>query len=558
MDVNEFFNGFGELIASLIASRSNSTPKKSFFLKKPPTTENSFTTSEIAHRVQEIQKIDKKAAMSLIDSYLDAHLLHAPGNRALRASPSASTDLQPTAKGFYFLKAWFDCEKKQLPEDTRTAVEEVLASSYNSMDLILLSRSLLSQKLYLSTGLAILLWNRLMGTKPHHYEGPSGQAKSVYPVQSPATKDSASVSDSNDSPFYIRSMMHPNSCNLMHYWNSDGMRLFENVRFVRTCHSRFHAPLEYSIDFVVSGNALLQWVMDCTSVASVHEGLRIARLLLSNGFLTQISDLPIDALAAASTDLYKRAQQSNPEFLVASLYRMTPRGSRLCAWEYLIDEKRLDTEDIKQDYSKMEAVLNGTDPVEDVSRNWNWEYLELPDLDITIKNFLDLGTIQREPALKVLFKEELRKLRCMENLYFVDEAQHVLLLIKAAIESQDTVTRRTHLQRESRDMLDKLCKRYMTVESPYELNLSESHRLGLVTACQNEDLVQVIEPLTRAKECCAALLCDAIAEFKKGETIRNIPLLRAYIVAKYGHARSSKKNTNNVPAAPDFQSLVEV
>lgn len=544
LDVDEFLNIFGGLISSLITRWASPTPKKSIFKKNTHFTEYSFTTMEAIQRLQETQNMDKQTAGSFIDAFLDAHLLHAPTNRALRASPSANTELQPTAKGFYFLDKWVESEKEQMPDQIRVSMEEILKSSYNSMELISLSRSLISQKIYLSTGLAILLWNRLMGTAPRHYEETASLSKSVHPTKSPTSKNSASYSGLNESPFYTRSMMHPNSCDVMHYWCSDGMRLFRNVRFVRTTSSRFSLPQEYSVDFVVSGNALLQWVMDCTSVVSVQEGLRVARLLLSNGFLTHISDLPIDALATASSDLYKRAQQSTPEFLVASLFRMTPRGSRLCAWENLIDEKRLDIEDIKQDYSNMEAILNGTGDLEKEPRHWKWEYQELPEIDNTIKDLLDLGTIQREPALKVLFKEELTRLHRLENLYFVDESQHALLLIKAAVESQDTVTRRTRLERESHLLLDKLCRRFMTVGSPFELNLSESCRLALVAACGKKDLIGVIEPLNCAKERCAELLCDAIDEFKRGEKIREIPLLRAYIVAKYGRNRLNEKNSN--------------
>lgn len=335
----------------------------------------------------------RKEGCFLLEKFLDAHLVHFPYNRSQRKVSAESSKLQPTAKGIAILEIWFYGQPFEVSE-RMDEVRAILQSPFNTMELISLERAEDSGRLYISTGICILLWNRMFGMTPQIYDGPENlddsaqnmrmkthlkkrlnpltlynrqmspdelnadekQAYDVFGFNPYATNIANKkyhpvvVRELNfdEVPYYSRSMVHPNSNNVMQYFDKRGLRFFSSLKFERRGKTKFHNSEVFEAENIVSGRSIWQWIMDCTTVASSTEGSMVAKMMLENGFLARVEELVVDSWAAIGSGDHIN---SSDHFLGNDcLYRFTPRGRRLIGWGYdVITEECLDQRTLRED-----------------------------------------------------------------------------------------------------------------------------------------------------------------------------------------------------------------
>lgn len=347
----------------------------------------------------------RKEGSALLEKFLDAHLIHFPYNRGQRKVVAEGNRLQPTAKGITILESWFYGQPFEMCQ-RMDEVRAILQSPFNTMELIPLERTEYSGRLYISTGISILLWNRMFGITPQIYDGPESLDDSVQNVRvkthlkkrfNPLTlydrynkpEDmsenekqayevfgfnpyATSMADKkyhpvvvrelkfDEVPYYSRSMIHPNSNNVMQYFDNRGLRFFASLRFEKHGKSKFHNGQVFEAEYIVSGRSLWQWIMDCTTVASSTEGALVAKKMLENGFLAKVEDLVVDSWAAIGSGDHSTSKDL---FLGNEcLYRFTPRGHRLITWgcdlltDESIDQKALNEDRLYSSFASQESV----------------------------------------------------------------------------------------------------------------------------------------------------------------------------------------------------------
>jgi GTPase-activating protein SST2 len=130
-----------------------------------------------------------------------------------------------------------------------------------------------------------------------------------------------------------------------------------------------------------TGKAASDWLLDCCSTIDRSETLQIAETFVRSALM-----------CCVAPDKMYQSQNPNATFLPtkASIYALTERGQRLCGW------------------------LNKTDSTSsDSSRDKNKATRPPPG-----GNNNRLNVILQDPALRLLFREFLRKSLCEENLSF--------------------------------------------------------------------------------------------------------------------------------------------
>lgn len=544
---------YSRMLAAVLAKHGGE-PAKRNFLKRPAKPRLVFPLSSAVAALE-----PHGDAQELLQRFLDAHLLHFPDNR-LASTPAQkpAAAMQPTPKGLAVLQKWFFVNTA-LPPAERNAVVAALESDHNTMRLVELERSLLNGRLLVSTGVVMLLWVRLLGSEPHIYDlnslettigkGPANLSQAFLPTEvlnptvlaQGANGHAASAGPDREprvSPFYHPVMMHPNSRALVQYWDAGGCRLFANVNVEMRPAHRLEKPTDVAVPFVLSGNAILQWVLDCTTVMSLEEGVAVALLLLRNQLVMPVHGTILDLTAVPGLSSTRDARIP-ARLLPTALYRLTQRGLRLCVWNAgpSIDGLQGPSAPLAPSPSAPLAVLESDRGLFDPT-TWAWEH-QAPGA--AFDEIVDLSLVLREPALKMLFREEAARQRCIESVLCIDHCQQLLLLHAALRDAAATVTRRSRLEVQIGELLAALVAQHLTPGGPLELNLGETQPERLVRALASDQCESGLEDL---KMLVGELLRDPVARFMSSGRVLGVPGLRAFVVARHAHRSAPNLGTD--------------
>lgn len=497
--------------------------------------------------------LTREQAIQKLEDYLEAHLIQFPYKPCSKKIRNDQQEIQPTAKGFAYLQDWFWIHCKQVSPDLHEQISQAIISPYNSLSLIRLERCS-TGRIKLSTGLSILLWSRILGTCPNVFEfkdssvvlsqadsssnsSQKTMANSDYVLKRSNPLNPLGVSVDNImnrehcdwdqivSP-YSRNQKHPNSTNISQYWNNNGVLFFKDLRFIQRPSSKLCSTSEYTIDYVLSGRALWQWIMDCTTAETKSEASAIARFLIHNGFLKIIEDFVVDALAIPSS--------TGGDLSASSLYRITYRGARLCPWEDF-----LSTEDYRDD---VEAGIAKRCQPQSLSKNdnktvtspWDWESVTYPraKMDEAFENCFNFRTINQDPGMRLLLREDLIRNHCRETLEFLDFSSIVIGYIKKKFPWKILIT---HIK--------DLKEIFLETTAPMQINISGETTKNLIELCDvaiagiekktDNWSDSFIRCLDNARQYCEFLLNQSVISLSNHEFLE-IPDFRQYIVSRYG------------------------
>lgn len=482
----------------------------------------------------------KEESIAKINHFIDIHLLHLPYKPNSKKVSTESVDLQPTAKGFAFLQEYFWSNCQDVPSELHAPICRALMSPYNSLPLIRLQR--IHKKVKLSTGLAIILWIRILGDRPRLFN--DGEIdKNLIKAKKPTTVLNPSGvahellmydygwPESSKSPYAHKTGRHPNSTKLTQYWDNHGVLLFKELTFARTPSSRFAAIEEYTLNYVFTGRAIWQWIMDCTTVESKSEATSVARFLLRNGFLAPINDLVIDAVAATAT--------RGDELSASSLYKITDRGARFCAWDDLLTACRSDEEESVEDQVPLARTYTERDDARSIRSTtpWDWEQLSYPrcEMDREFENCFTFQVVNKDPGMKLLFKEYLIMNHCHETLEFVDYTDTIInSLVGKSLEPR---------KEDLKLQISELKNKFLEEESSMQINISGNSSSDLLSLCNTaleskEDDYTWTESLMRSvtlvRANCMLLLDQSIMGLASHDAFQ-LPDFRSYVVSRYGN-----------------------
>lgn len=448
---------FSELVLALKLQNSPPLAKKGpFFLKRRRRGPYAFTVEEVSYALK--SSLDE--ATKVCNEFMKCRLIHDPDDRVAHQIKSHPLRfLQPTAKCFATVRDYCNVRGRIPPGDDR----------YWTMNLVTLERAPGTQTLVVSPTVAMVLWYKMLGIHPVVY----------------------GKEDKNPT-FHHDAWSHPSTSALSQYWSSDGVRFFENLRFF------LDNKKTYSKDLCLTGKAIWQWILECTTVESPEEATNLAQIILRQKFLEPINNCVAEAVTCS--DNMPRAL-SRSQF-----YQLTTRGIRLCRWDDLVND------------------VSPTPPDD----TWKWEHAPRPPgytLDDLFTQYTTLELVLSEPGVKMMFRQKLTEWLCVENLYFIDDYRHLQALIERNTQSGKKSSR-------IMDHINYMVSCYFRLDGPRELNLSSSLK---ERACQllpkkADDAIRQMIPVLRTTygETCA-LLSTFLIRFAECAECREVPL-RNYVV----------------------------
>lgn len=230
-------------------------------------------------------KLDHSSSLRVLSRFIDARLLHFPGDRT-RKEVMMGAVLQPTAKGIFLLSR---CHARQGLEVE--SLKSLLASRYNSMECFTFDRRPQTDAIVTSECLVHLLFEKFMGKEPNFYDpGESGKNHS-----------------GQCSPYAHRYYTHPDSDALTQYYNSRGVRLFANHQVGGGTR----------VPWCFTGRAAFQWLVECTDAMSSREACDIANTFVRNGLVVRIGG---------------DEREHRMDFSKNSFYQLTEKGKHVCKW----------------------------------------------------------------------------------------------------------------------------------------------------------------------------------------------------------------------------------
>lgn len=460
---------FTELLLALNLQDSPSSPKKNtFFLKRRRRGPYAFTVKEAS----EALKTSADEAARICSEFMNCRLLHDPDDRMRQnVKPRQISFLQPTAKGFATSREYCSVRGLNPPGDER----------YWTMKLLAIERSPGAKLLILSPAVAMVVWYKMLGAHPVVYG-----------------------KEDKNSAFYHGAWSHPSTSALSQYWSSDGVRFFESLRFFRDNKKT------YVKDLCLTGKALWQWILECTTVESPEEATKLAKLILRQRFLEPIND-PVAEAVTCSDSMPKGLSRSQ-------FYQLTTRGIRLCRWDDLVKEVS-------------PTPLDGS---------WKWEYAPRSSeysLDDLFAHYTTLDLVLSEPGVKMMFRQKLTDWLCVENLYFIDDYRHLLVLL-------DTNPLSSKVNQAILIHLNYMVDCYFRLDAPRELNLSSSLK---ERACQQisrnvDEAVKGLVPVMRSTygEACT-LISSYLLRFAECSECRDVPLRNYVVGIRSQHATNTQR-----------------
>ncbi|KAA8916589.1 hypothetical protein TRICI_001215 [Trichomonascus ciferrii] len=400
--------------------------------------------------------VTTKSALSFLQKFMEARLVHCPADRTRRELGNASSGvlLQPTAKGVHFLQRY--CQKNGV-----RAHERLLLSEYNSMKCIVLERHASSDKIIQSKRFGYLLFQRFMGPRPNVYDPfgppdtlPTNKPHNLFAEESLSLSSSSSWSfDKNHeqvSPYSHRYFTHPDSDSLSQYYVShSGVRVFSK----RTVHGK-------QFEHCITGKAVVQWLIECTDMIFPQEAVDVGNLFVKYGLLTPISDI--------SLQHHHRLVPERDALYILSAHN----GHAICKWP--------------------QATTTKTKPPKPMFNH-----------GIKMKDILD------DAGLRLLFREHLSRELCEENLSFYTE----LRKFTAKYKTSSSANRPDLIA-----LLYTIYNQFLAPGSPAELNLDHKLKAQLVCLLTQQpdqiDLPKIHTVFEKAKHAVFKMMeADSLPKF---------------------------------------------
>ncbi|KAG0669089.1 hypothetical protein C6P45_004161 [Maudiozyma exigua] len=376
-------------------------------------------------------QMSERLAKHLLNIFMSAKLIHCPADRT-RSIPKEKVLLQPTPKGVAILKKFAkDVGLKVLPQ--------VLSSNINSMELFTFERSSASDSIIHSDYLIHILFIKLMGISPNVWSpsNPSDPLPALADLlecpndtftfesinlpsigcdnsSSDEVKSDPSIGSWSEqiqedkllakdrkSLFAHKFFTNPDSdSHVQYYVSNSGIRLFKSKTF---------GDNNIVIDYTFTTKAIWQWLLDCTDIAYPQEAIAVAALFLKVGLMVPI--------------LLPPSETSRKKFTISrsAYFTLSKLGSDIVQWrDNSKGIKNSQYKNLKIETPKEVTIDTGfvttgsviiTDEKKILSNN----------IDAVVSrelfgNFPNLHDILRDPGMRYLFRLNLEKKFCVENL----------------------------------------------------------------------------------------------------------------------------------------------
>ncbi|PRT54122.1 Protein SST2 [Wickerhamiella sorbophila] len=443
-------------------------------------------------------KISKHHSFLFLKEFVSLHLLFPS---TIIGPLHQNSTLRPTAKGLALLHNF--CTKN----GTMTGpVCQLLQSLYNTLDLVVLPRD--SQgNIKVSSGLVFTLWKKVLGEQPcvfdakihpdkvtgmgfHNVAGRYAKSLRKFEIPTPT----------GNSPYFKKYFNHPNSNALSQYWEASGVRLFSNLTF--------QGKKKNTRDYVVSGKALWQWIMDCTDVLSMKEAMTIVHLFLVNKLIRPIREEVCESVGF----------EDKLPLIVSrlTLYDITSLGRSVANWTHEMEVTHITANNLKIQRSPAKGTLDQ-------------KYVELLDLyfsgihEADFETIASLKVLLGEPGLLILFKEWVCQQQSIEPLLFLEDFYNVKRYF-SELQSMNPQTTSRGLQ-----TLFKLAFQYIGADAPIGLNISTDETTNILAQLGNgpEILLRSLESVIHQQE---EMLESLATRFTKEYSSEITPALKQYVV----------------------------
>ncbi len=445
--------------------------------------------------------ITNQGASNLLAIFFDAHLLHCPEDRTKNLLPGKSKLVQVTPKGAAVFQRF--CEKKGILGNARK-VTNLLESNINTMQLIYFERNPETDRIIHNEYWDKLLFVGVMGPRMNFWSPKNppdeipedvlnmrrgwqdmgdeqscgndifdGYLSSVDSSHATETrvnfldfldsrKDTKSIPEqsvlsvesagrkstitkkikrtSEQYPFFHRFFSNPDSdSHIQYYVSNKGVRLFRNKKVFEKSHK------DRLLSYCVTGQAIVQYLMDCTDIMYQDEALGIGEMFLKLKLLEKV-------YPESRPSVHGVFSGTKRDF-----YKLSNEGKKIVHWKR-IERKQIGEVATSDHLSVEDGLVKEMDPMQNDSsvhsESGNSECDKHSDAiqlrtmriipsssSISVNNFssdpflaagesdsgketsverqikdLTLNKVLKDPALKYLFRQHLFQSYCEENL----------------------------------------------------------------------------------------------------------------------------------------------
>ncbi|QOU21708.1 hypothetical protein BRETT_001434 [Brettanomyces bruxellensis] len=449
--------------------------------------------------------ITKQSAFNLLTIFFDAHLLHCPEDRTKNLLPGKNKLVQVTPKGAAVFQRF--CEKKGILSNARK-VTDLLESNINTMQLVYFERNPETDRIIHNEYWDKLLFVGVMGPRMNFWSpknppdeipdeilnsrkmwediaseakfgnyifdgylsnGSPGDAKESqanFQEYLDSKNENKSISEESGTskssgkkstkakkmkktsekyPFYHRFFSNPDSdSHIQYYVSNKGVRLFRN----KTVYEKSHK--DRLLSYCVTGQAIVQYLMDCTDIMYIDEALGIGETFMQ-----------LNLLEKAYTD-DKLASHNIFSGTKHDFYKLSDEGKKIVHWkrigkrdvcekvenEQVSSSEPLENRDEKEEVDSLQADGSVHSKFDNCSCGEDGDAIKLKTMriipsspSVSVGHFssdsifvdceqdngkkasveqqikgLTLSKVLKDPALKYLFRQHLFQSYCEENL----------------------------------------------------------------------------------------------------------------------------------------------
>ncbi|QLQ78613.1 hypothetical protein HG537_0A08600 [Torulaspora globosa] len=528
--------------------KDDSKPSRKWYMPLPKTWyPYSFSLEEGVDRMQDLRltvdmtttsvdisfKIQPEVAYQLIETFMEAKLLHTPADRT-RNVPKAKCILQPTPKGVSILQKYVrDIGLKNLPP--------ILFSDCNSMELFTFERSSVTDSIIYSDPLVYILLNKMMGPSPNVWsptnsyekipslsklleyntdifsfenvpyrgcEGPNLQKREQSPSWLDQIPEERLHDENRVSPLAHKFFTNPDSDSHIQYYSIDsGLRI---------CKSKVFGNPKVVFDYCFTTKAIWQWLMDCTDIMYPKDAVSAAALFLKAGLIVPISLPPSD--------------NSCRKFCISrtSYYTLTRRAWDIVQWNTAkgirasiskISNGETDSHDEQTSASSLSTCADDGKAMKRPASS----ILDSEGRPCTPGHQIKgIDDILRDPGMKYLFRQHLENEFCSENLEaFIDIKKFLrkMGLLKKLIQSKKATDLKSKkartgcsgsniraaidsaLARQANECLElgyHIYSSYIVINSPYQLNIDHGLREAISAVMLRSEPASASDPSFRS------------------------------------------------------------
>ena len=375
----------------------------------------------------------KEMARSVCQRFLDARFIESADGKQAKEFAMKSGVWQMTPKGIHVLETF--CARNGIQQ---RHVTEVLASSKNTMQLVVLERDLVSDRLAFDRGTIEVVFRRFIGQN-----GPNVKRDT-------ATADSDSLSDYKD-----------------------------GIAGVKMSPERKVGSPAKVLQHTFTGRAATDWLMDCCTTVDRRETVDLAAAFLEQELIHCVQP---DKSFMSSLGKEKEKDLTIFQPTKSAIYQMTPKGKDIIS----------SVRDRTSESEGNNSILSRSG----VSRDSNTQKLE---------------KILNDPALRLLFRENLRDTHCEENLSFYLDVCEFLQSCKNA-QKAVTGSRDKNQKLNGLDLVKEtmasaygIYNAFLAPGSPCELNIDHLLRNQLATRMtksvgQDTIMVESLKEVTKLFE----------------------------------------------------------